>query len=57
MGATQKLDPGADGLPAEVQADINAAFPLSPSYYEFNTTEWICRLPLGPKRQFLFAFK
>ena len=39
MGATRKLAPGASGLPTQVQADIDAAFPLTRPDWDFNTAE------------------
>lgn len=36
MGATQKLILGANGLPTQVQADKDTAFPLTWPYWDFN---------------------
>lgn len=39
MGDARKLVPGANGLPTQIQADIDAAFPLTPPDWGFNTAE------------------
>ena len=39
MGAALKLVPGANRLLPQVQADIDAAFPLTRPNWDFNTTE------------------
>lgn len=40
MGATQKLVPGANRLlPTQIQADMDATFPLTQLSWDFNTAE------------------
>lgn len=39
MGATQNLVLGVNGLTTQVQANIDAAFPLTPPDWDFNTGE------------------
>ena len=54
MGTTQKLAPRANGLPTQVQADIDATFPLIWPDWNFDTDEgremlWVyCQILMGP---------
>ena len=48
MDAAQKLVLGTNGLPTQVQADIDAIFPLTGPNWDFNTAEGKERLSPVP---------